>query len=320
MSESQMTVKASRAHILAMAASIVVAPAVVRAQGLEKIRIGAVPTDDMTPIFYAIKSGMYQKAGLDVEDITTNSGSASTAAVVGGTYELAKASPIASLLAYLRGLPLTIVANGAVWDAKSKWNSVVVAADSPIKSGADCNDKIGSAPALNDTAQFGVLEWVDKHGGDSKTMKWVEIPGSASPAALRAHRVDVTSLNEPQLTEAISEGNIRALGPAHAAIADHWVAAVYLTRPDWAKSHVDTVRRWVRVTYEAAAYANTHESDTVALMADVTKIPIGIVQKMARIYGATSSDPSLLQPVIDLAVKYKALPRAFAPKEIYFSA
>jgi NitT/TauT family transport system substrate-binding protein len=310
----------SRARMLVATASFIAAPAIVRPQALDKVRIGGVPTDDMTPIYYAVRGGMYQKAGLDVEVVVTNSGAASTAAVVGGTYELAKASPISGLLAFTRGLPLTVVANGAVWDAKSRWNSVVVATDGGIKGGADCNGKICSAPGLNDTAQFGLAEWIGKHGGDTKTLKWVEIPGSASPAALRTHRIDITTLNEPQLTQAVDAGNIRALGPAHSAISGHWVAALYLARPDWAKTHADVIRRWVRTTYESAAYCNVHESETIAMMADVTKIPVPVFQKMARIYGATTSDPGLLQPVIDLAVSYKALAKPFAPKDIYFSA
>lgn len=310
----------ARAQMLvATAATIIATPSISRAQPMEKIRIGGVPTDDMTPVFYAIKTGLYQKDGLDVEVITTASGAASTAAVVSGAYELGKASPISSLLAYFRRLPLTIVANGAIWDPKSRWNALIVAADSPIKTGADCNGKIASAPGLNDVAQIGVIEWVDKNGGDSKTMKWVEIPGSAAAAALVAHRIDLTTLNEPQLTVAVEGGSVRVLGSTHATIGQQWAASVYFARPDWARSHAEALRRWVRVTYESAAYINSHERETAAMMSDVTKIPIAVFQKMARIHGSTASDPALLQPVIELAVKYKAIPRAFAAKEAYFS-
>ena len=165
----------------------------------------------MTPIFYAIRHGLYQKEGLEVEVVATLSGSASTAAVLGGAYELGKASPIASLLAHVRGLPLTVVANGAIWDPKNPYNLIVVAADATIKTGADCNGKIGSAPGLYDTAQLGVMVWVDKNGGDSRTMKFVEIPGSASAAALAEHRVDITTLSEPYLAVALESGKVRSL-------------------------------------------------------------------------------------------------------------
>ena len=299
--------------LMATAATLVATPRSVRAQTLEKIRIGAVPTDDMTPIFYAIKNGFYQKAGLDVEVITTPSGSAATAAVVGGAYELAKASPMASLVAHLKGFPLTIVANGAIWIPKSPFNLMLVAADSPIKTGADCNGKIGGAPGLNDVAQLAILQWVDKHGGDSSTMKWVEIPNSALGAAIAEHRVDIGDLNEPQLTAAIETKRVRPLGDAFTAIAEKWVASIYLAHPDWAKKNVSAVRRWVRVTYETAAYQPTRPDCPDDVRRDEN--PDQVFQKMAD-RGTTSADPGLLQPVIELGLRQDS---PALPAEMYFS-
>ena len=85
------------------------------------------------------------------------------------------------------------------------------------------------------------------------------------------------------------------------------------------RGHVDAVKRWVRVTYESAAYCNAHDRDTVAQMSEITKIPVAVYQRMARIHGSTSSDPSLVQPVIELAVRFKAIPRTFAAKDAYFN-
>lgn len=295
------------------------APALVRAQTPEKIRVVAVPTDDMTPIYYGIRNGEYRRAGLDVEIIAANSGSASTAAIVAGAYELGKASPMGSLLAHLRGLPLTIVANGAVWDPKHPFNLVLTASDSPIKTAADCNGKIGAVPGLNDVAHLSILQWVDRNGGDSKTMKWLEIPNSALGVALTEHRIDVTCLNEPQLSAALENGKIRRLADAFTAIAPRWVASVYLANPDWAAKNADAVRRWVKVTYELAGWCNAHQPETVAMMSDITKIPLAVFQKMSRIEGTTTNDPSLLQPVMDLGLRYNVLPRAFPVKELYFA-
>jgi NitT/TauT family transport system substrate-binding protein len=309
----------SRARALAATTAFVGFPALLRAQALEKIRIAAVPTDDMTPIFYAIKNGAYQKVGLDVEVVPINSGSASTAAVVSGAYEMGKASPMGSLLAHLRGLPLTIVANGAVWIPRSPFNLVLVAADSPIRTAADCNGKVGGAPGLNDVAQLGLNNWVDKNGGDSKTIKWVEIPNSAGAAALAEHRIDMMDLNEPQLTAALETGKIRRLADAFTSIAERWVASVYLAQPDWARKNADAVKRWVKVTYDTTGYTNAHKAETLEMMSETTKIPLNVFRKISRIEGTTTADPALLEPVMELGLRYKVLPRSFPVKEMYFT-
>ncbi len=73
------------------------------------------------------------------------------------------------------------------------------------------------------------------------------------------------------------------------------------------------------MTYEAAAYTNAHPALTAPMMAEVTKVPLEVMRKISRAPGATTSDPAMLQPVIDVAVKYKMLPRAFPAREVYLT-
>jgi NitT/TauT family transport system substrate-binding protein len=314
-------VQPTRSQLLAGAgAALAMWPTILRAQtSLEKIRLAGVATDDWTPVYYAAKSGLYQKAGLDVEIIPTSSGSAATEAVVSGAYEMGKGSLIASLQAHLKGLPLTVVGNGAIWDPKSPFNMMVVPADSKVKSGADLNGKTLSTTALNDLNQLAMRAWIDKTGGDAKTTKWIEIPNSAAGAALAEHRVEATSLNEPQLSAALATGGVRVLAPCYSAINDHFAFTVFFAQPAWASAHAAAVKKFMSVTYDAAKYTNTHHAETAAMMADVTKIPIATISKMARTNAATSGDPALIQPAIDSAAKYENIAHAFPAKEIYFA-
>jgi NitT/TauT family transport system substrate-binding protein len=309
----------SRARALAAAAALAAAPRVVRAQTLEKVRFAGVPTDDMTSIIYALKNGMYQKAGIDLELVSTSSGSVATTAVVAGTYEMGKGSLIASLVAHLRGLPLVVVGNASVWNPKVLFNAAVVAADSPYKTGADFNGKTAAAAGLNDLNQLVIEAWVDKNGGDSKSMKWVEIPNSAAGTAVAEHRVDVCALQEPQLSAELATGKVRVLAPVYSAISDHFVFGAYFANKEWAEKHADLAKRWLRVTWDAATYTNAHHAETVAMMADYTKIPPAIIAKMARLEATTqaTSDPALMQPLIDAAAKYKFITRSFPAKELF---
>jgi NitT/TauT family transport system substrate-binding protein len=304
--------------LLGTASALALWPNIARAQSLEKVRLAGVATDDLTPVYYAIKNGLYQKAGLDVEVVPTSTGTAATEAVVGGAYEMGKGSLIASLVAHLKGLPITIVGNGAIWDPKSPFSMMVAPSDSPAKSGADFNGKTLSTAALNDLNQLSMRAWIDKTGGDSKSVKWIELPNSAAGTALAEHRVEATSLNEPQLSAAVATGKVRVLAPSYSAISDHFVFTVYFAQPDWAAKHADVIRKWVRVTYQAAAYTNTHHAETAPMMAEITKIPVETITKMARVNGSTSGDPNLIQPCIDVAAKYGNIDHAFHAKEAYF--
>ncbi len=185
----------SRKEIIAAgAAALAAAPVRISGQTLQKVRIAGVPTDDFTPVYYGIKSGLYRRAGLDVEIIPTASGTAATTAVLTGTYELAKASLVASLAAHVKGLPVLIVGNSIIHDPKVNYAAALVAADSPIRSGADLNGKVGASPGLNDINQLAISAWVDKNGGDSKSKRWVEAPNSIAATALAEHRFEVSNL------------------------------------------------------------------------------------------------------------------------------
>jgi NitT/TauT family transport system substrate-binding protein len=309
----------SRAQVIAATAgALALAPAQLRAQTRKKIRIAAFQSDAMTPAFYAYEHGLYEKGGLDVEMVATSSGSAATTAVVAGTYEMGQASAIASLLAHLRRLPVVVVANGVLWDPKLPINLAVVAADSPIRSAADLRGKTGGEPGLNDVIGLSISAWIDKNGGDSRALNWVEVPGSATTAALAQHRIDVSALNEPLLTASVSSGAVRVLAPAMSAVAERFAIPVYFANAEWAAKHPDAVKAFARITYEAAAYTNSHQAETAAMMSRVTKIPPDTFAKIARAPGATTSDPGLLQPLIDAAARYKNLPRLFAAREVYF--
>ena len=311
--------KPSRAHMLAATAAVALAPRAARAQTLEKLRMSAVPTDDMTPIYWGVKSGIYAKAGIDLEIVPVSSGSASTAAVISGAYEMGKASPIASMLAHLRGLPVTIVANGSVFQTRDRWSGVLVAADSAIKTAADCNGKIACVAGLNDINQISMMNWMDKNGGDSKTAKFVEVPASATAPALTEHRVDFSMLNEPLLSAALATGKLRQIGNSFASVADRWLTSAYLAQPDYANKHADLMRRFARATYESATYTNAHEDETIPVMAEASKIPVAVFSKMFRIEGATSGDPALLASLMEVVVRYKVLARSFPASEMYWS-
>jgi NitT/TauT family transport system substrate-binding protein len=305
--------------LIGAAAALTLAPRFGRAQTLEKIKFCGVPTDDLSPVYWAIENELYKKAGLDVEFIPTGSGTAATQAVVSGTYELGKGSPISAFAGYMRGLPVALIANGVLWETNNPWSLGLVAADSTIKTGADLNGKTLCAAAINDLSVVAMKAWTDKNGGDSKTLKFVEIPNSAAGEAVAEHRVAACQLNEPQLHAAIDSGKLKVLAPFLGAVASSYVLTAYFTRPDWARNNKTIVDKFVRTTYESATYTNSHPADTAPLVARITKIPLEVIRTMTRAHTATSTDPSMIQPAVDVAAKYGLLPRTFAAKEIYFN-
>ena len=69
-----------------------------------------------------------------------------------------------------------------------------------FRTPADLNGKTLAVAGLGSFAQYSAQYWIDKNGGDSKTVKFVEVSPPEMPAALEAHRVDAAAPFEPGIT------------------------------------------------------------------------------------------------------------------------
>src|SRR5665213_4227146 len=77
---------------LTLTASGIPVSAQTAAPPLITVHLGATPDDDCAPILYAQKAGLFTRAGLNVILDKSRSGAAAAAAVLSGSYDIAKSS------------------------------------------------------------------------------------------------------------------------------------------------------------------------------------------------------------------------------------
>ena len=303
-----------------LAAALVLASGSANAQApLPVVHIGSTLADDTVPIAYGIRAGLFQRAGIDLQLIPATSGAAVTEAVLSGAYEFGKSSLVAIMNAHLRGLPVIIVAADAVNTPKTPYGELCVAMDSTIGSGKDFAGKTVAVPSLNDLNQIGISSWIDQHGGDSSTVKFVEIPNNAASVAVAEHRVDAAGIQQPALADAIQTHKVKAIGNTYNAISNDFYITVFFTSTDYAAKHPDVVKAFARAVSASAAYQNSHHTETAPIAAELTKIPLDVVLQMPRVQIGTMLKTSEIQPMIDAAVKYKMIPRSFPAKDLIYS-
>jgi NitT/TauT family transport system substrate-binding protein len=303
--------------VAALALLLAAAPAAHAQPALTTLKVGFTPDDDVTPLVWGQKSGLFARAGIDVQYERASNGSAVTAAVASGAYDIGKSSLLSLMNAHVKGLPIALIAAGVLYDTKTPYTELLVPKDVAIASGKDLNGKVVASASLRDLAQLAISAWVDKHGGDSKTLQFVEVPMSATGPALAEHRIYAASVTEPFLDAELAGGAVRGMGSAYAAISPHFLIAGWFATTDWTSKHPDLVRRFSRAFAEAAAYTNTHRAETVPMMAELTGIPVTVYSKLGqRAYIATSLSAADIQPLIDAAAKYGIIPRGFPAQEL----
>lgn len=307
----------TRRAALAAGAAVLAAPSLAGAQPAPvTLKMAGSVNDDVTPLLYAMSSGLLKKAGIDVVLEKGRSGSAVASAVTGGAYDIGKSSIVGLINAHAHGVPYVFVAPGGLYENTAPVTALMVRSDSAIKTGADLNGKNVAVSAIGDLYTLSVRAWVDQHGGDSTTLKLVEIPLSAVPEALATGRIDAGCLEEPEVQEAVDSGKVHVIGHMFDAIAPRFMYTGWFANMDFAVKNRAMLDRFRTAFRTATQYTNTHKADTVDLSSKFTLIDPKTVARSVRVTAALTLDPKLIQPVIDACVKYKVIPATFDAKEM----
>lgn len=298
-----------RRAALAMLGATVLAPwGRVNAQSLVALKAAGVPEESATPALWAQQSGLFRDNGLTVDLESQRSGTVIAAGVAGGAYQVGKSSIIPLITAFAKGIPFVLVAPGGLYRAAKPHIAMIVAVDSPIRTAADMNGKTLGVSALDDLYTLGIKLWMDKNGGDSSTLKIVELPLPAVTDAIVSGRIDAGGSATPALQAALDSGKVRVLSHMFDAIAPEFMYTAWFSNKDYVASHVQTMREFSRAERQAAAYVNDHPAQTVDLLSKFTAISPAVVANMTRAQMGTILDPKLIQPVVDVCVRYKVIP------------
>ena len=288
-------------QVLATAAAI----PIVRARSAEAetslVRIGNSPVEANGSPFYAEDMGFFQRAGLTTHVDILHNGAAVAAAVAGGSLDIGPSSPFVFMNAWRHRLPVTLIAPGGLYESSEATTLLVVPPASPIQSAKDLNGKVIGGLTIGAMDQLSIWSWVDQNGGDSSTVKVVEISPNEMVDAMEQGRIAAALLPDPQLSAAGSR--VRSLGKPYDAIAKTFLASVWYTTRDWASQNPLSVRKFVQAMAEAATWAGANPEKAAVSLEKWTRV------KEARIrthYG-TKLDPALIQPICDQAYKYKMI-------------
>jgi len=307
------------AALLVLLAGALVAAPPATAQSSSLVRIGTGPNDQALPLVYADKGGLFARAGLNVEVSRQVNTSTEAAAISGGSLDLAEGSGLGAVILVAKGLPFTIVSNLAFYTSEKPDVGLLVGASSPIKTPKDLESGTLGTVGLEDMNSIATRQWLQQRGVDTSKIRYIEIPASASLAAIEQNRITATTVYEPFYSAAVASGKVRVLGHPWDSISPHFSDAVLFAGSKWATEHRDVVQRVLRVIQEAAAYAGAHESELVPYTAQFTGLEPDVVRTIHHPERGVLIAPSDLQPLIDMAVRAKMIPNAIPAQDMICS-
>lgn len=287
------------------AASALATPAMLHADSASAqtvtLRAACSPNEVNGDLFYAVDLGYFSRAGLNVDVQVMQNGAVVAAAMSGGSLEVGSSSSFVFMNARRHGLPYTIIAPGALHQVGDVEGALVVAASSAVRSARELNGKTVGGGTVGALDQLAAFSWIDQNGGDSSTIKMIEIPLPSTADALEQNRVAAAMLPEPFLTGAGSR--IRILGKAYDAVAKSYLLSLWFTTTDFATKNPLAVRKFFDAMTQASAWAGTHREQAAVIIEKWTKIKVPKILTTS----ARRLDPALIQPICDQAFKYKMI-------------
>ena len=212
-----------KAALLLGAAALAVPITRAGAQSPSVLHVGGATADTSAQAYFAEAGGFFKAAGLNVEITQLASTGALVSAVVGGALDVGTGSPLSVVTAREQGIPLSIIAPGAVSVVSAPTTLLMVAPNSPLKTAADLEGKVVSTPSLRGLTEISVVAWCNQSRADASKIKYAEMPFSVMPTALEAGRIDAAMLAEPTLT--LARPTTREPANPYPAIAESGTSA-----------------------------------------------------------------------------------------------
>ena len=274
------------------------------AQTPDTLKIGVGQIESHAEGYYALDGGFFAKRGLNVDVQSLRNGATIAAAVASGELQAGCSTVLQLAQARGRGLPFVIVAAGALHDSRFGHTAgLMVAASSRFTAPKDLNGKVIALSTLNGLDQLETSMLIDKDGGDSSTLKFVELSERIMADALEQGRVDGASMEEPELSAGGT--GIRSVGDGMSAISKRFISTVYFTTADWLAANPGIARRFADAIFAAGAWAMANP-DAAAL---VLQKRMGVTMRATSRF-ATRNDLNDLAPLARAAVQYKFAPAA----------
>jgi NitT/TauT family transport system substrate-binding protein len=262
-----------------------------------------------------MSQGFLSRAGIEVQLQNFTNGNAIAAAVVSGSLDVGSANVLSLASAHEKGLPLKIIGSGAIYTTKNPTTVMLVAKNSKLRTARDLSGTTIGVNVLKGIAHVSAEAWIDKNGGDAKQVRFVELPFSATPAAIVAGRIDAGVVPEPFLTQ--SKDETRVFAKSYDGIGPRWMIDGYIATDSWIAANRDVAGRFAQATRAAGTWANHNQDKTAEIVSKAMNVDPSVVRSMARASFLERTDLSVVQPVIDAGVQYGALSARFPAADLF---
>ena len=310
----RMASRISRSAALGLAAVTMLAPRRARSQ-TSPIRIGTGVAATQAEAYYAEQLGVFKQAGIATTQTIVTRGNDTLASIVRGDLDVGSTTPQGIANAIIHGVPIQIIATGAVFAGDPAPVQFVVSKKAPIRNDAAAYERATIAvQTLNDSQSVGVLQWFRRNHVDTSKLRFIEIPFSAIAAAVDRGEVTAGCQVEPFIST--NRDVVREVPHVYDSLGHHWALGAWYARKDWIEKNASLVKTLVAALYATAKRVNGAPASIDELLSAYSKIPLSAVHAINKPIWAEAAERSQVEPQIQAAAAFNAISRPVSYHEM----
>ena len=282
-----------------------------------KSRLGYMKIVDNAAMFVAMDKGFFKAEGLDLEPVPMRGGAVIVQGVTSGDLQFGWTNVISLYQAAAEGFDFKLIAGGATnVRGTHETHAIEVLNDSPIKGARDLEGKTVAVNTLNNIVHLMAMAWVDKNGGSSAKVRFIELPFPQMEAALIARKVDAISVQEPFAAAAAHRPGVRVLAHPWGDVAPRFLIASWFASEKWIRNNRKTAEAFVRAINRGIEAIHADPQGARAAMIKWAGLKPDMVGKIGLpLFDKTLSEKDL-QSTIDLTFRYKLIPRKLKARQV----
>ena len=282
-----------------------------------KGKLGYMKIVDNAAMFMAMEKGFFKAEGLELETVPMAGGAVIVQGVTSGDLQFGWTNVISLYQAHVEGFDFKLIAGGATnIRGANETHAIVVGKDSPVKTAKDLEGKTVAVNTLNNIVHLMALAWVDKNGGNSSKIKFVEIPFPQMEPALIAGKVDAISVQEPFAAVAARRPETRVLSNPWGDVLPRFLVASWFASEKWIQKNKEVSQGFVRAINKGVDAIHADKEGGRGAMIKWAGLNPDFAGKIGLPYFEKGINEKDVQVTMDLTYKYKMISRPLKAKDV----
>lgn len=281
-------------------------------ESLQELKIGRLGIGNDAIFTLGEKQGIYDEAGITINDTIVSNPPAGLAAVQSGQIDVAYSTVMSFLQARSEGVQIQAIAaadgiglapEGTEDLAPYDLAGLFVGTDSGITNEAQLEGKTVAVLARNGSLEMAIAAAIEREGGDPSTVNWVALDFASAIEALKSGSIDAAGLVSPFTNEALSAGLTQIGAPVAELFGAGKVTAIWVSTPETIEKKGEAIDAFIAAQTEAANYANDHVDEAMIEAKAITGIDLP-VEELTPTYWVPTLEPDEITRQMEITVKY----------------